>query len=176
MLLKSYTKEIFRAKCNPGFQSVHCIAHLDQDISEIIPYLNTQLGGFEYFKDLPAVTFKNSGRLIAVHSDKIAINALKDEEEAEKILEWLKQEINETWENRAEITPSYESAPRPQIIEILKLLPRTNCRECGQPTCMVFSTLVAEGAKGIEDCPQLIGENKIKLEKYLNKFNLEAWN
>jgi ArsR family metal-binding transcriptional regulator len=131
---------------------------------EVIPYLNTQLGGFEYLKDPPTVTFKIHGRLITVHPDKIAVNALKDEDEANTILEWLKREINETWENRAEITPSYESAPRPQIIEILKLLPRTNCRECGQPTCMVFATQVAEGAKGPGDCHQLIGENKTKLD------------
>lgn len=32
MLLKSYTKEIFRPECNPSFQSLHCIAHLNQDI------------------------------------------------------------------------------------------------------------------------------------------------
>lgn len=174
MLLETYTKEIFRAKCNPGFQAVHCIAHLDQDIAEVIPYLNAELGGFAYQKDPPTVTFKIHGRLITVHPDKIAVNALKDEDEANTILEWLKREINETWEKRAEITPSYKSAPRPQIIEILKLLPRTNCRECGQPTCMVFATLVAEGAKGAEDCSQLIGENKTRLEEYLSQFNFEV--
>jgi hypothetical protein len=32
MLLKSYRKEIFRPECNPSFQSLHCIAYLDQDI------------------------------------------------------------------------------------------------------------------------------------------------
>ena len=46
MLLISYEKEIFRPKCNPGFESVHCIAHLDQDIGEALPYLNAELGGF----------------------------------------------------------------------------------------------------------------------------------
>jgi ArsR family metal-binding transcriptional regulator len=174
MLLKTYTKEIFRAKCNPGFESVHCIAHLDQDIAEVIPYLNAELGGFEYLKDPPTVTFKIHGRLITVHPDKIAVNALRDEDEANTILEWLKREINETWDKRAEITPSYQRAPRPQIIEILKLLPRTNCRECGQPTCMVFSTLVVEGAKGPDNCSQLSGENKTRLEEYLSQFNFEV--
>ena len=29
MLLGSYTKEIFRAECNPGFEALHCFAHLD---------------------------------------------------------------------------------------------------------------------------------------------------
>ena len=82
MLLRSYTAEIFRPECNPSFQSLHCIAHLDQDISEALPYLNAVLGGFEYLKDPPAVTFKTQGKLITVHPCKIAVNALKDKEEA----------------------------------------------------------------------------------------------
>jgi len=40
MLLESYKKEIFRAECNPGFEALHCFAHLDQDVGEAIPYLN----------------------------------------------------------------------------------------------------------------------------------------
>jgi len=32
MLLKSYSKEITRPKCNPSFESLHCIADLDQDV------------------------------------------------------------------------------------------------------------------------------------------------
>ncbi len=91
----------------------------------------------------------------------------------DKIIEWLKQEINDTWERRGEIEPRFEGAPKPRVIEILKLLPRTNCRECGQPTCMVFATQVAEGGKGPEDCPPLEGENKAKLDAYLQQFQFE---
>jgi hypothetical protein len=40
MFLKENRKEIFRPKCNPNFQSVHCIAHLKSDVSEVLPYLN----------------------------------------------------------------------------------------------------------------------------------------
>jgi len=76
MLLKTYKKEIFRPECNPDFESLHCIAYLDQDISEVLPYLNAELGGFDYVKDPPAVIFKAHGRLISVHGDKIAINTL----------------------------------------------------------------------------------------------------
>jgi len=53
MLLKSYRKEIFRPQCNPGFESLHCIAQLDQDVSGALPFLNAVLGGFEYLKDPP---------------------------------------------------------------------------------------------------------------------------
>ena len=92
----------------------------------------------------------------------IAVNALKDENEAEKIIEWMKREINAAWEKRDKIEPCYEGMPRPKIIEILKLLPKTNCKECGAPTCMVFSTQVAEGGKGTSDCPALRDENRKK--------------
>lgn len=47
MLLSGYTKEIFRPECNPGFDSVHCIARLNEDISAVLPYLNAVLGGIQ---------------------------------------------------------------------------------------------------------------------------------
>jgi len=173
MLLKSYTKEIFNNECMPSAMSVQCFAHLGEDVGQALPYLNTSLGGHTYVQDPPSVTFKVQGKLISVHSKKIAINALKDEEEATKIIEWLKREINAAWENRGEIEPSYESAPIPKIIEILKLLPQTNCRECGQPTCMVFASMVAEGVKGHEDCPELDKSRSKKLAEYMSRFRFD---
>ena len=170
MLLKSYSKELVRPDCRPEAQAVHCIAHLDQDITEVIPYLNAVLGGFQYIKDPPSVSFKLHGKLIAIHSRKICVNALKDEEEGDKIVEWLKQEINDTWERRGEIAPRFESAPRPKVLEILRLLPKTNCGECGQPTCMVFATHVAEGGRDAEDCSALSADGKDKLRKYMEPF------
>ena len=119
------------------------------------------------------MTFKAHGKLITVHPREIAVNALKDELEADKILEWLKREINEAWNKRDEIEPRYEGAPKPKVFEILKLLPKTNCRECGQPTCMVFATRVAEGAKGPEDCPPLEAEAKMKLQEYMNSYKFD---
>lgn len=175
MLLDSYRLEIFNSKCQPGAMGVHCYAHLDQDVSCALPYLNAVLGGFEYLKDPPSVTFKAQGKLITVHGDKIAVNALKDEAEALKIVEWLKREINGAWDKRDEIQPSTESAPRPKIIEILKRLPKmASCRECGAPTCMVFATQMAEGAKAASDCTQLTQEQSNELSSYMDQFNLNV--
>ena len=173
MLLKDYRLEIFNSKCNPEAMSVHCFAHLDQDISEALPYLNTVLCGFEYVRDPPSVTFRTQGKLITVHGRKIAINALKDESEAKKIVEWIKREINETWNRRHEIKPRFETAAKPKVIEILKLLPKTNCKKCGQPTCMVFAVHVVEGGFGPEQCPDLSEINRKSLETYLAGFTLD---
>jgi ArsR family metal-binding transcriptional regulator len=172
MLLESYRLEIFNNACMPGAMTVQCYAHLDQDVSAALPFLNAELGGLTYIKDPPSVTFQLQGKLLTVHGRKIAVNALADEMEARKIVEWLKREINGAWENRETITARYEGMPRPQVIRILKCLPKTNCRECGEPTCMVFATRVAEGAKGSDDCPPINAEAKQTIDDYMAEFSL----
>jgi ArsR family metal-binding transcriptional regulator len=41
------------------------------------------------------------------------------------------------------------------VIDVLKHLPKTNCRQCGEPTCMVFAVRPTEGAKRTDACPEL---------------------
>jgi ArsR family metal-binding transcriptional regulator len=174
MLLKGYTIEIFNSKCQPGAEGVHCFAHLGQDVSEALPYLNAVLGGFTYIQSPPSATFKAHGKLITVHGRKIAVNALRDEAEARKIIDWLVREINDAWEKRETIEPKYEGTPKPSVVEILKRLPKTNCRQCGEPTCLVFATRIAEGAKGIDQCPPIAEENRKLIEAYMAQFQFNG--
>jgi len=37
----------------------------------------------------------------------------------------------------------------------MKLLPRTNCKECGVPTCMAFAAKLSEGKAALDECPAL---------------------
>ena len=173
MLLKGW-RTITKAACRPEARTVHCVARLEQDIGEAIPYLNAVLGGYTYVLEPPSLTFRSQGKLISVHADHVAINALHDAEEAEKILQWLQRKINETWERRAEITPSFQAAPQPKAIEILRLLPKTNCGQCGQPTCTVFAALAMKGGKGAEHCPGLSPAAREQLAAYLARFHFSG--
>ena len=38
-------------------------------------------------------------------------------------------------------------------LDIFKMTPKTNCKECGSPTCMAFSMKVASGAIELSKCP-----------------------
>jgi ArsR family metal-binding transcriptional regulator len=173
MLLTGYTKEMFRPKCNHNFQSVHCLARLAEDIGEVLPYLNAALDGSGFVKAPPSVTLRFHGKLITVHAREIFVNALRDEQEADSVLEWLKKEINETWQKRAEIEPKYDTDPKPRMLEILKLLPKNNCEKCGEPTCMVFAVRAAEGIKTPDDCPEISEAHKIRLGEYLSGFKFD---
>lgn len=45
-------------------------------------------------------------------------------------------------------------APK-STVEILQLLDKSNCRECGLPSCLVFSLAVFKGQKHLCDCPRI---------------------
>jgi len=173
MLLTGYTKKISRPESRHTALSLHCHARLNEDISEALPYLNALLGGDQYCSDPPEVMFHHSGKIIKVGAREIAVNALKDEEDADRILEWLKTEINQAWENRADITPCFKGKTKPKLIDILKLLPKTNCRKCGQPTCLVFAAQVVEGGRGPEHCQEMTEPNREKLTAYVAGFEFD---
>lgn len=49
-------------------------------------------------------------------------------------------------------------------LDIYKLLPKTNCKECGFATCLAFAMQLAKKAVSIEKCPYLSKEAKDALE------------
>ena len=50
-------------------------------------------------------------------------------------------------------------------IEIFKLLPKTNCGECGVPTCLAFAMSLAAGKAELVACPYVSDEAREKLEE-----------
>lgn len=50
-------------------------------------------------------------------------------------------------------------------LDIYKLLPKTNCKECGFPTCLAFAMQLAKKAVSIDKCPTVTPESKAALEQ-----------
>jgi len=50
-------------------------------------------------------------------------------------------------------------------IEIFKMLPKTNCGECGVPTCLAFAMSLAAGKAELAACPYVSEEAKAKLSE-----------
>ena len=48
-------------------------------------------------------------------------------------------------------------------IQIFKLLPKTNCGECGVPTCLAFAMNLAAGKAELDSCPYVSAEAREKL-------------
>ena len=143
MLIEKYDLEVFTPPCDPEAVRYAARARLTVDISEILPYLNATLRGAIYYPTANALTWKKGGHNVAFHAYEIAASNVEDREGAEKELKGLIDLVNRTWERRAEITPDLATRQRPTSMAIFKLLPQTNCKQCGEPTCYTFALKLA---------------------------------
>ena len=167
MLLCNYVLKTVLSDCNPSSQKVNAIADLSEDISEVLPYLNTVLKGIQDNEAEKILVIKKGGRLITFRPRQIALTKLEDENDARIVMEEFKQILNETYANREQIKPTYTSRSIPRPLDIFKLLPRKNCKERGEPTCMAFALRLVNDELKWKQCPLLLTEefpaNRLKL-------------
>jgi ArsR family metal-binding transcriptional regulator len=155
MLVEKYDLEVFTPPCEPGAERYAARARLNVDISAVLPYLNATLHGAIYHPSAKALTWKKGGHNVAFHAYEIATSNVDDREAAEKEIKGLVELVNRTWARRAEIQPDSSTRQRPTPMGVYQLLPKTNCRECGEPTCWTFALKLVAGQKITSDCPPL---------------------
>ena len=155
MLIEAYDLEVASVPCDPGAEEFAAIVRLKVDISPALPYLNRTLRGARYIPQAPSLIWKKGGRNIAFWPYKIAIGHLADRTDAERVASGLVELVNRTWERRAEIEPDHSTYRRPGPLEVYALLPRTNCRKCGEATCFIFSSKLILGHAHLASCPLL---------------------
>jgi ArsR family metal-binding transcriptional regulator len=91
---------------------------------------------------------------------------IEDEKEAEEILIWLKDLINDTYENRDQIEPNFSKGAELKALDIYRLLPGTSCKKCGELTCLAFAVKLVGRDIEITKCDPLFSE------KYREKRNV----
>ena len=155
MLIENFDLEVFTPPCEPGAERFAATARLEANITEVLPYLNATLRGAVYHKQANALTWKKGGHNIAFHAYEISTSNVEDREGAEKEIKGLVDQVNRTWERRAELTPDYEPHKRPASMDVYQLLPQTNCAQCGEATCWNFALKLATSQKRNSDCPPL---------------------
>jgi len=167
VLIEDYQLRIVLSDCNPSSLKVNALVDLSHDISELLPYLNTVLKGRQYNEEEKILTVKRGGHLITFRPRQIALTKLEDESEARALMEELKQAVNRTHAEREQIKPTFTSRPIPRPLDIFKLLPGKNCKECGEPTCMAFALKLINDDIGWKQCLLLLTKefetNRIKL-------------
>ena len=82
--------------------------------------------------------------------------------------------VNRTWERREEIQPDTTTRQRPTQMAIYQLLPKTNCKQCGEPTCWTFALKLVASQKPATACTPLqkpeFSENLSPLEALVGDF------
>lgn len=161
-----YSEDIFGkayimvlANCVADASKIRLIAHTDKDISLSFPYINALRNDVSFNKEWPILSFMDGYRMISLYQNRITAAKLDDIADGWRVLEKIRRMVNDTYARRNEIEPSYEMHRRPPVLEIFKRLPGTNCRECGEASCMAFASRVWSGDKQPSGCtPVILGE------------------
>lgn len=157
--LKSITL-CYVAPCMADEKKIRLIGYFDRDITEILPYLNAVIKGGSYNKGASILTYTKERRIINFYNIKITIAKADDILDAWVILDEAKKLVNDAYRNRNNIKPNYEEKVKVTALQIYGWLPKTNCRVCGEPTCLAFACKLLQGEQKLSKCIPLSTEHK----------------
>ncbi len=139
---------------DPG--KIIVIGETDAPLDGVLPLLNAILPNVVSYHPFSGVmTLRRRPGLITLYPDKVMITQVADVEEGLALLAAVRDLLNRTWARRDEIQPRPQGRRVPRPLDVYELLPRTNCRACGEATCMAFAFGLLEGRHQPEECPSL---------------------
>jgi len=124
----------------------------DRSLDEVIPYLATLPGIIAYNPETLTLTFRRQPGFLTLYPDKVYITQIRDVEVGLQVLAALKDAINATWEKREELVAMIAARHAPRWLDILTLLPQTNCKQCGEATCMAFAAALLQQIRTLGEC------------------------
>jgi ArsR family metal-binding transcriptional regulator len=154
-IAKDYVLQLEAPACEPGAEYWNATATFEDDISDVFPYLNAQWTDVIYSPGAKQITWRFEDHSVATRSNQITISNLPDRDSATIQMEKIVAEINRIWMDRENLTPLYTPRKRLVAMEIYQLLPQTNCKLCGQPSCFAYASKLTVGESAISDCTPL---------------------
>jgi ArsR family metal-binding transcriptional regulator len=165
-LIRRFKMRLATPDCSPGSAVYRVVLDLENDITGVLPYLNTELAGAEYDHDTKILLWNKHDRKVAFRPFEIAVAPVENRKEAERLAKDIVCTVNDIWNRKDKIEPKFAGKkPPPKVLDIFKLLPRTNCRECGFLSCMAFATALQSDPSKISRCPHISASDFIQLWK-----------
>ena len=76
-------------------------------------------------------------------------------EEGLELLAALVDAINTTWDQRTELRPISSARRAPRPLDIWTQLPQSNCKQCGEQTCLAFACSLLLQKRALDECSPL---------------------
>ena len=127
----------------------------DRPLDEVIPYLATLPGVIAYNPETHTLTFRRPAGFMTLYPDKVYITQVRDTPEGLGLLDALKEAVNAVWEKREELVAVMKPKSAPRHLDLWALLPQTNCKQCGEATCLAFAVLLIQQKRSLEECVPL---------------------
>ncbi len=126
-----------------------------RELTPVLPYLAGLPNLLSWNPSLPSVTLRRAEGFITLNKQEVLITQVEDIEEGVRLLTVLADAINATWDRREELVAMQARRQAPRPLDVWYVLPQTNCRACGLPTCMAFAFALLQHTADIAACPAL---------------------
>ncbi len=123
-----------------------------------LPYLKPQVKTLLYEPEVQLVfKFSHQGKFYKIFLKEYELKwgIVSNLEEAKEVLNCLIGYFEELLQRKNEITPDYTPLKRPSALEIYKILPKTNCGECGEASCLALAVRISMAEAELSQCPYL---------------------
>jgi ArsR family metal-binding transcriptional regulator len=154
-LITDYGFELVEDHHSPGSGRYGARVILPSDISASFPYLNTELDDTVYDPENCILIGTSHRRRYAFRPHEIQVGMVRDPSEAPAVVEEVVGLVNRVWSEHEGITPSFRERKLPPVYDIYRLLPRSNCKQCGYPTCLACAADIRNGVVSLDICPPL---------------------
>jgi ArsR family metal-binding transcriptional regulator len=124
----------------------------NRSLDEVLPYLATLPGIIAYNPDARTLTFRRPAGFMTLYVDRVYITQLRNADEGLELLAALKDAINATWDQREQLMAVTQARHAPRPLDVWTLLPQTNCRQCGEATCMAFAVGLLQHKRSVIRC------------------------
>ncbi|GAB4473455.1 MAG: (Fe-S)-binding protein [Anaerolineae bacterium] len=131
------------------------IGRPSRSLQEVLPYLAALPNVIAFNPDTCTLTFRRPRGFLTLYPDKVYITQVASADEGLELLAALKDAINATWEHRDRLTAVTQRRRVPRPLDVYSLLPQTNCKQCGEATCMAFAFALLQSARKLSECPPL---------------------
>ena len=151
-IIGDYNIQLVEPACGAGSGRWGALVTPDNDISAVFPYLNAILDNARYDHENQVLIWAEPEQKYALRPYEIRVAEVHEPQQVQQIVSELVERINRVWQERSNITPRLTERKLPAVIDIFKLLPQTNCKQCGYPTCMAYAADLSKGMVQLEQC------------------------
>ncbi len=131
------------------------VFNLTFDVSFLFPYINAVANKAELYEKPSFIRFMFNDVFCVLYPERCMASPFDDREHARSFVDGFIAFLNDINNRREKIVPKYKVFRRISVPDILKILPQSNCGECGFTTCMAFAATLSRQQTVPGRCPYI---------------------
>lgn len=127
---------------------------LQDPVDCLFPYINTIIDQAKYHRGPERIQFPFEKVYCTLYPQEVLAAPFADRSAAVRFIARLFDFLNDLHARQDSLVPDYRQVGAPlSLVDLVPLLPMSNCKRCGYATCLAFAAALRTGKSRPGDCP-----------------------